>query len=256
MTWSLAAGLEDRAVLVTGAAGGIGREVCAAFAAAGSRGAAVDNRGAELEALVAALPDSERHIGFPVDLRDLAAIDSLLDRAYKHLGRLDVVAHLAAVIVRRSDVMDVTPEDWTLQEEVNLRATFFLDRAAAQLMRAGGIHGRIINFTSQAWWTGGLAGSLVYAATKGGVVSLTRGFARIFAPAGITLNCIALSFVDTPMLRTDVSESTLEAFRAQVPLGRFAEPSDVAGAVLFLASEHASYITGTTLNVSGGQLVY
>src|ERR1039457_4728532 len=124
MTWSLAAGLEDRAVLVTGAAGGIGREVCAAFAAAGSRVAAVDNRGAELEALVAALPDSERHIGFPVDLRDLAAIDSLLDRAYKQLGRLDVVAHLAAVIVRRNDVMDVTPEDWTLQEEVNLRATF------------------------------------------------------------------------------------------------------------------------------------
>ncbi len=256
MTWSLAAGLEDRGVLVTGAAGGIGKEVCTAFALAGSRVAAVDIRGAVLEALVASLPDRERHFGLVADLRKLEDVGALLERTYSEFGRLDVVAHLAAVIVRRSDLKDITEEDWTFQEEVNLRGTFFLGRAAAEQMRAHGVEGRIINFTSQAWWTGGLEGSLVYAATKGGVVSLTRGLARIFAPAGITVNCIALGFVDTPMLRNDVSEEAFEGFRSLVPLGRIADPSDVAGAVLFLASKHASYITGTTLNVSGGQLLY
>jgi len=254
MTWSLAAGLEDRAVLVTGAAGGIGAEVCAAFAAAGSRVAAVDLCEEKLEALVAGLPDSQRHVSFGADLRNLDDVDALVDRTYQELGQLDIVAHLAGVILRPNDVMDVTAEDWAFQEEVNLRATFFLDRAAAQRMRATGVQGRIINFTSQAWWTGG--SSVVYAATKGGVVSITRGLARIFAPAGITVNCIAPGYVDTPMLRKDVSEETLESFRAQVPLGRFALPSDVTGAVLFLASQHASYITGITLNLTGGQLVY
>ena len=102
-------------------------------------------------------------------------------------------------------------------------------------MRATGVQGRIIDFTSQAWWTVGLSAAVVYTATKDGVVSIARGLARTFAPAGMSVNCIALGFVDTPNLRRGVTEETLRSFRAQVPLGRFALPTDVSGAVLFLA---------------------
>jgi len=256
MTWSLADGLENRVVLVTGAAGGVGRALCVAFAEVGSRVAAADVRAPELENVVASLPDDARHVGLVTDLRSPAAAATLVEDVVASLGALDVLVHTAAVIVRRNDVMDVTIDDWSLQEEVNLRATFLLDRAAGARMKAQGGGGRIVNFTSQAWWTGGLSGSLVYAATKGGVVSLTRGFARTFARDGITVNAIALGFVDTPMLRTGVSEETLASFRDQVPLGRIAEPDDVVGSVLFLASKHAAYVTGTTLNATGGQLAY
>lgn len=97
---------------------------------------------------------------------------------------------------------------------------------------------------------------MVYAATKGGIVSLTRGLARTYGPAGITVNCVAPGGVDTPMLRSDMSDAAMAAFVDQIPLGRLAKPEDVAGAVVFLASQHAGYITGATLNVSGGQLMY
>jgi len=123
-------------------------------------------------------------------------------------------------------------------------------------MRADGRGGRVVLFTSQAWWTGGLEGSVVYAATKGGVVSLTRGLARSYGPHGVLVNCVAPGVIDTPMLRDGTSDEALERLRASVPLGRIGTAEEVAGVVLFLASRHASYMSGATLNVSGGQLAY
>jgi NAD(P)-dependent dehydrogenase (short-subunit alcohol dehydrogenase family) len=159
-------------------------------------------------------------------------------------------------VIRRQPIDEITEADWAVQEEVNLRATLFLNRAAAQIMREQGEGGRIVNFASQGWWTGGFGGSVVYAATKGGVVSMTRGLARTYGPDGILVNCVSPGAVDTPMLREGMTDDALERFRAQIPLGRFAAPDELAGAVVFLASDHASYITGATLNVSGGQLMY
>ena len=256
VSWNLGAGLEGKAVVVTGAAGAIGREVAHAFAAAGARVAAMDLREHELTDVVAGLDSGGPHVALPADLRDLDATLEMLARARAELGSLDVLAHVAAVIVRRDDVTDVTPEDWELQDEVNLRATFFLNRAAAEAMREQGRGGRIVNFSSQGWWTGGYGGSVAYAATKGGVVSLARGLARTYGPDGITVNCVSPGAVDTPMLRDGMTDAALEAFRAQIPLGRFGQAREIAGAVVFLASEHASYVTGATLNVSGGQLMY
>lgn len=256
MSWDLGAGLDGRRVLVTGAAGGVGREVAAAFAAAGARVAALDRSLEDAQAVIDGLDGPGPHLALGADLRDLAAHDPAIARVREALGGLDVLAHVAAVIVRRAELDDVTEADWALQNEVNLRATFFLDRAAARVMREQGGGGRIVNFASQGWWTGGFGGSVVYAATKGGVVSVTRGLARTFGPDGITVNCVSPGAVDTPMLRDGMTEEALEAFRAQIPLGRFAEPRELAGAVLFLASAHASYITGATINVSGGQLMY
>ena len=107
-------------------------------------------------------------------------------------------------------------------------------------MRAQGNGGRIVNFASQGWSTGGFGGSVVYAASKGGVVSMSRGLARTWAPDGITVNTVSPGAADTPMMREGLTEEALEAFISTVPLGRMAEPDEVASAVIFLASDHAS----------------
>jgi NAD(P)-dependent dehydrogenase (short-subunit alcohol dehydrogenase family) len=255
VTWSVGAGLGGRGVLVTGAAGAIGSAVARAFAAAGANVVATDVDGASLGEVVARLEGPGSHTAIVADLSRLDGLDGLVADARDAAGSLDVLAHVAAVI-RRSELDGVSEEDWTLQEAVNLRATFFLDRAAARVMQAQGRGGRIVNFASQGWWTGGFGGSVVYAATKGGVVSMTRGLARTYGSDGILVNCVSPGAVDTPMLRDGMTDEALESFRAQIPLGRFAAPEELAGAVVFLASDHASYITGATLNVSGGQLMY
>src|SRR4029079_5814847 len=104
------------------------------------------------------------------DLRDISGHDELIDQAARAIGRLDVLAHLAAVLRRRATIDDVTEDDWDFQLDVNLKATFFLNRAAAHIFREQGRGGRIVSFTSQGWWTGGFGGSVVYAASKGGIV--------------------------------------------------------------------------------------
>lgn len=254
MSWEL--GLEDRGVVVTGGAGGIGREVAAAFASAGARVAVVDLDEARCAEVVAGLDDPERHLAIGAHLGDLATHEAVLRRAVDAFGRLDALAHLAAVLRRVETIEDVTEEDWDLQLDVNLKATFFLNRWAGRLFREQGRGGRIVNFATQGWQTGGFGGSVVYAASKGGVVSLTRGLARTFAADGITVNTVSPGAVDTSMMRDGMSDDAMAAFLKMVPLGRLAAPSELAGIVLFLSSDHASYITGATVNVSGGQLMY
>jgi NAD(P)-dependent dehydrogenase (short-subunit alcohol dehydrogenase family) len=256
MEWNVGAGLRDKGVIVTGAAGGIGSAVARAFAAVGARVAAVDLDAAAVEATVAALDEPERHLALAADLREIAGHAGLVARARDAFGSVDVLAHVAAVLRRRGDIDEVTEDDWDLQHDVNLRATFFLDRAVARAMRDAGRGGRIVNFTSQGWLTGGYGGSVAYAATKGGIVSLSRGLARTLAPHGITVNTVAPGAVDTPMMWSGMSEEDMAAFVAQIPMGRLARPDELAGLVLFLASDHAGYITGATINATGGQIMY
>ena len=158
--------------------------------------------------------------------------------------------------MRRGSLDQVTEQDWDLQHDVNLKSTFFLCQAAARAFREQGSGGRIINFTSQGWWSGGYGGSVAYAATKGGIVSMTRGLARSLAKDKITVNAVSPGAVDTAMLRGDLTEEALADVVADIPLGYVAQPSEMAGTVLFLASNHAGYITGATINVSGGWLMY
>ena len=254
MSWEL--GLEDRGVIVTGAAGGIGRAVALAFATAGARVAAVDLDRERCAAVVAETGHPERHLAIGADLTDLAGHDPLIARVAETFGRVDVLAHLAAVLRRRETIDDITEEDWDVQLGVNLKATFFLNRAVARALREGGRGGRIINFTSQGWWTGGFGGSVVYAASKGGIVSLSRGLARSLAPDEITVNTVAPGAADTAMMRDGASDAHLAQFVSMIPLGRMAEADELTGIVLFLASDHARYITGATINVTGGQLMY
>lgn len=256
MAWDAGAGLEEAGVIVSGAAGGIGRAVAAALATTGARVCAVDVDQEAAEEVVADLPNRETHLALGADLTDLDGHEVLLHKVTEAFGHLDVLAHLAAVLRRRHDIDAITEEDWDVQLNVNLKATFFLNRAVARVFRQQGTGGRIINFTSQAWWTGGFGGSVVYAASKGGIVSLSRGLARTYAADGITVNTVAPAAVDTPMLRGGVTEEELQGFVSTIPIGRMAEPEEIAGTVVFLASDHARYVTGATVNVSGGQIMY
>ena len=251
----LGEGLAGKGVLVTGAAGAIGSAVAAAFAAAGAHVAALDLDENAVRDLADSLP-GEGHVGLRVDIADVGRHREVVERVEALVGPLVALAHLAAVLRRRHDVNEIDEPDWDIQADVNLKATFFLDRAFAALLRDAGRPGAIVNFSSQGWWTGGFGGSVVYNATKGGIVTLTRGLARTYAPSGIRVNAVAPGLVESPMLREDLAPSTLQALVEQVPLGRIARPEEIAPAVVFLASDHASYVTGVTLNISGGWLMY
>ncbi len=247
MAFNIGSGLEGKSVIVTGGSGGIGREVCLAFAAAGSRVAVVDVDEASVKALVAEM-EGGPHLAIAHDLRPFAGHAALVEKVTKAFGKLDVLVQTAAVLRRRPSVFDVSEADWDIQHDVNLKASFFLCQAAARVMRDQGSGGRIINFTSQGWMSGGFGGSVAYAATKGGIVSMTRGLARSLAKERITVNAVSPGAAE--------DEAALAATVAQIPLGYMAAPSELAGSVLFLASDHAGYITGATINVSGGWLMY
>jgi NAD(P)-dependent dehydrogenase (short-subunit alcohol dehydrogenase family) len=255
MAWSVGAGLEGKGVMITGAAGGIGREVAKAFATTGARLMVVDINRDVSEGVLKELEGSG-HIAASADLTDLSSHDQLVRRARAELGSLFVLAHLAAVLRRRNSVDEVTEEDWDLQLTTNLKAGFFLVRAAARAMIEQGKGGRIITFTSQGWWTGGFGGSVVYAASKGGVVSMTRGLARTYGPHQITVNSVSPGQARTRMLMEGLKPEVLESMTNATPLGRIAEPEEIAGTVVFLASDHAKFITGATINISGGFLMY
>lgn len=227
MSWKL--GLDDRGVVVTGGAGAIGREVVSAFASAGARVVAVDLDRERGEAVVAGLEAPERHLAIGADLGDLAAQEAVLRRVRDELGRFDVPAHLATVLRRRATIEDVTEENWDVQLDVNLKATFFLNRWAARLFREQSNGGRIINFSSQGWWSGGFGGSVVYTANKGGIVSLSRGLARTLAQDGITVNAVSTGGVDNEMMRGGSTDEDLANFVRTILLGRMAQSSELAG---------------------------
>ena len=252
--WSLGAGLAGRAVLVTGAAGGIGKATALTMAALGARVAALDVQEGVRE-VVSGLEGPGPHVPLVFDLADISAIPAMVTRVEEQLSPLWALAHVAAHL-RRQALEEVTEQDWDVQIDVNLKSSFFLNKAVGEAMIATGRGGRIINFTSGAWLTGPAHGSHVYVTSKGGVVSMTRGFARSYGPHNILVNCISPGQIDTPMQHAGNLPETVAAGIAKCPLGRMGRPEELARVVAFLASEHASFVNGATINVSGGLLMY
>jgi NAD(P)-dependent dehydrogenase (short-subunit alcohol dehydrogenase family) len=252
--WRNDSGLQGKSVVVTGAAGGIGREIVKGFAEAGAKVLLVDIAGSPLKEVRDALPGQGHEI-HEADLANLNTHAEIFAKA-QAMAPFAALTHCAAVLRRRNTVDEVTEDDWDSQIDVNLKATFFLNRTARDSFRAAGTKGSIINFSSQGWWSGGYGGSVVYAASKGGVVSMTKGLARSFAPDGVRVNSVSPGGVDTSMMLGGMTEEGLKSFVAMIPMGRLAEPGEMVGAVLFLASDAASFVTGTVVNVSGGQLMY
>jgi NAD(P)-dependent dehydrogenase (short-subunit alcohol dehydrogenase family) len=248
MGFDLAAGLDGRGVLVTGAGGGIGREVARAFASAGARVLAVDLRREAVEAVVAEL-DGDGHVAAAVDLADIGTHGALVERARRELGELYVLAHLAAVLRRRSSIDDVTEEDWDIQLDVNLKAAFFLGRACARAMVEQGYGGRVIAFTSQGWQSGGFGGAVDYAASKGGIVSMTLPAARDLASRGVRVMTVAPGLFDTPLLAA-LPEEARTALGAGIPFpSRLGRPEEYARIVLEIVANQM--LNGETIRLDG-----
>lgn len=251
---ALGAGLRGRVAIVTGASSGIGRATALLFANEGLKVCATARDSEGLKALEKEMPAGD-HMYRVLDLQDVKGCEALVAEVDQRYGSIFVLAHIGAYL-RRKDLFEVTEDDWDVQLDVNLRATFFLNRAVGKVMIEKGIPGRIINFSSSSWMIGPMKGSDAYVASKGGVVSLARGFARQFGPHGIRVNVIAPGQINTPMQHVDNDPKIVADAAAACPLRRMGEPEELARTTLFLASDNASFIHGATINVSGGGLMY
>ena len=238
--------LDGKIALVTGGTRGIGAAIVRAFLAEGARVAFTGTSTASLARLGATTADC---CGFVADLADAAAPEALAAAVLATFGRIDVLVNNAGVISRAGE-WDLDAAEWDRVHAVNLRAVFFLSRAAAKSMQATG-KGSIVNVSSIAGQHGGLAGSPAYASSKAAVIGLTRSLARRFAPIGVRVNCIAPADIETDMT-AGWPQELRDRLNALTPLGRFGTPEEVTGAATFLASDEASFITGQTLSINGG----
>ncbi len=235
---------EPRVALVTGSARGMGRAMAEVLAESGHRVVGLDvlkQDPGPMERVIAA------------DLLDPAVPAGIVADILATEGRLDILVHNAAVYVPTHPLPDVTMEDYDLQTGVNLRAVFFLSQAAAEAMRPNG-WGRIIGISSVGARTGGVSHSAVYNAAKAGVISLMKNFARNYGRYGVTANAVAPGAVEG-FMTAHLTQEERAALTAILPLGRFAEPIEIARVVGFLASDEASYITGATIDVNGGWIM-
>ncbi|MCU9846648.1 SDR family oxidoreductase [Defluviimonas sp. WL0024] len=237
-----------RRALVTGAAGGIGAAIVRALRAEGAKVAVADRDVSGVEA--------EAHL--PGDLLDPAYADALPEAARAALGGLDIVVNNAGVITR-GRVTETTDADWTLSLGVNVEAPFRIARAAIPIMEeAGG--GAIVN-TASCWGLRPGPNHAVYCMTKAAIASLTQCMGMDHAHQGIRINAVCPNEVNTPMLRTGFAKRGFDPDTAvaelgkTVPLGRIAEPEDIADVVLFLASDAARYMCGALVEVNGGKAV-
>jgi 3-oxoacyl-[acyl-carrier protein] reductase len=242
------AGLEGKVALVTGAAGPIGLAIARALVDDGLVVYLADVAAARVEAAAASLGERAAPLAF--DVSDPAAAARACERVRGDRGRVDVLVNNAGVLSNHKAV-DTTPEEWRRVLGVNLDGAFFLCRELLPGMRAAR-WGRIVNICSLAAKSGGITAGTAYATSKGALISLTFSLARETAKDGITVNGIAPAYVRTPMVTEQLTEAQRQALLAQIPVGRFCEPEEIAHAVRFLVSPLSAFITGEILDMNGG----
>jgi 3-oxoacyl-[acyl-carrier protein] reductase len=238
--------LTGMTALVTGASGGIGSAIAAALAGQGARVALSGTREEALKRVQSEI--GADHVLLPCNLSDAAAVDALVPQAVEALGKLDILVNNAGV-TRDNLAMRMKDDEWSDVIRINLEAAFRLARAALKpMMRAR--HGRIISITSVVGATGN-PGQANYAASKAGLVGMSKALAQEVASRGITVNCIAPGFIASAM--TDaLPDAQKQALLGRIPAGKLGEGSDIAAAAVYLASREAAYVTGQTLHVNGG----
>ncbi len=239
--------LDGKCALVTGASGGIGSAIAKGLAAQGARLALSGSNVQKLGAFAASLGGD--HVTLPCDLSDGAAVDGLVPAAVEALGgKLDILVNNAGV-TRDNLILRMKDEEWNDVIRVNLEAAFRLARAAAKPMMKARF-GRIISITSVVGVTGN-PGQANYAASKAGLIGMSKALGQELASRGITVNCVAPGFIRSAM--TDaLTDAQKEAINVKIPAGALGEGEDIAAAVVYLASREAGYVTGQTLHVNGG----
>jgi 3-oxoacyl-[acyl-carrier protein] reductase len=244
-------GLKGKVALVTGGSRGLGRAICLGLAAEGAH-VAVNFLRTQPESLVAQLRSEfgVRACGAHGDVSRAEDVRAMFDQAERELGPLDILINNAG-IWPAAYVKDMTDEHWQGTLATNLTGPFLTCREAIRRWLAAGRKGRIVNITSQAAYQGSTTGHADYAAAKAGLATFTISLAREMAPHGIYVNAVAPGFMQTDMA-AEALKKNWDRYRQRIPLGRVADPAEVANAVVFLASDRASYMTGSTMHVNGG----
>lgn len=245
---------ETRVVLVTGAQQGIGEAIAVAFAADGCDVAVnwLDDEAAARKVADQVTAQGRRAVLLQGDVGRIDQAAKLVERTVAELGRIDVLVNNAGVFPR-VPALEMKESDWDLVHSVNLKGGFFCAQAAAKAMIAAQRPGVIINLASQAM-AGRSPRGVHYAASKGGIVSMTRALAYELIPHGIRVNAIAPGTTDTAQPRYGATEAELQERAKTIPIGRIAQPMEIAHVAVFLASEKSGYMIGQTLHVNGGTL--
>ncbi|KUM25025.1 short-chain dehydrogenase [Mesorhizobium loti] len=251
---------EKKTAVITGAAGGIGQAISRQFIANGFRVIAGDADQAGLDRLAAKLNRSEQTVWDKAgDLRNKAYCEELIDYAVQTTGRLDVLVNNAGIITR-GNILETTDEDWERTFDINLTSIFYTCRKAIGHMKGYG-GGAIVNIAS-CWGLYPGPGHAAYCTSKAAVASFSKCLGRDHAPDGIRVNAVCPNEVNTPMIRTGFvrrgfdPDTAIAELNKSVPLGRIAEPEDIADVVFFLCSDAARYIAGTAVEVNGAKPVY
>jgi len=238
--------LTGKCALVTGASGGLGAAIAKNLHAAGATVALSGRREEALQKVAAEL--GERTHVVPCDLGSMEAVDNLIKDAEAAMGQVDILINNAG-LTRDGLAMRMKDEDWDSVLDVNLKAAFKLSKNCLRGMMKRR-HGRIISITSIVGVTGN-PGQMNYAASKAGMIGMSKSLAQEVAARGITVNCVAPGFIETAMT-DELSDDQKSALLGAVPAGRLGDPKDISAAVLYLASDEAAYVTGQTLHVNGG----
>jgi len=240
--------LSGRSALVTGSTRGIGRAIAQTLCDSGANVAVVGRDPAKAEIVASTMRSAK---GFGCDITDGAAVAALVEEVEKAFGAIDILVNNAG-ITRDNLLMRLKDDDWDAVLDANLRAAFVLIRAVSRAMMKRR-WGRVINIASIVGLVGN-KGQANYAASKAGLIGLTKSVAKELSSRNILANVVAPGFIETDMTATMTAEAR-ETLSKQIPLERLGTPSDIAGVVAFLASEHASYITGQVFVVDGGMVM-
>jgi 3-oxoacyl-[acyl-carrier protein] reductase len=244
--------LQGKVVIITGASGGIGREIATAMVAKGAKLVLVDINKEELEKFSNSLLSDKNHIVNEVtDITNSSQVNDMVKRTIEKFGKIDTLVNCAGICEFIG--LDVSEEQWKKVIDVNLTGAFLISKEVSRYMLTKNL-GKIINIASSAGEDGGLLAGVHYSASKAGVISLTKSMAKCLAVHNIKVNAVSPGPTNTEMIKGWTQEMS-EAVVGQIPLGRLGNPQDVVGAVMFLADSASNYITGQVIRVNGGLLM-